>query len=410
VKNLVRIVYGLLGVILNFIIPCSISAQSAQRSNLIFTVNETGNVSVTIKLSFASTQSGSSQPQQKPQLGDQLQLQNSIWAIALPFGYELGKRINSANDVHLAPLSSGKGFVLLSLSKPATLSQTTIEISEMPLLTETPDGKAKFEFDLSYPNMSQSDRELLNSAFAIKEFDVNIVLPKKYDEADVNQRPQFSKKDDTTYFLLFDQAKQGQSQPVWISFPNPIQRRFEIAKLLVTFLVGLFTLAIQYPLLKGKNTWWFVGVFILASVTLGFIAYYGFGLAKRLEFLISVAVIIPNAIYALIASVYLILAKKYQATITGQIRINNASGKYASVKLLHVQNGNSGPVKKTDELREDGRYYFYMWGKKKAEKYQVIATYNSIDCRSAVFQVSRGAKIDVPPIDFEIAVKENPTV
>jgi hypothetical protein len=386
------------------IISCAARAQSISSPNLTLSVSETGNISARVKAVFPPIEQKPNIQGTQPQGNSPLPDQTRLWIIALPFALEPGKRIVSADDVHVAQLSSGKGFTLLALTKPLTLSETTIEIGEIPFLTETPDGKAKLEIDSSFPNMSQSDRQLLNSHSALKDFDIDIVLPKKYDEADVNQHPQFSKIDNTKYFLPASQIKQGQDPLVWISFPNPVQRSLEIAKLLATLVIGLFTLAIQYPLLKGKNTWWFIGVFILSLAVLGFITYYGVGLTKRLEFLISVAVIIPNAVYGLLASIYLILAKKFQATVTGQIRVNNGPGKYASVKLLHRQNGDVTSVKETDELKEDGRYYFYIWGKKTAQRYQVAAKYNSIDLRSGEFDVIRGGKVDVPPLDFQIAV------
>jgi len=382
----------------------AVRAQPSPTASLMLMVNDRGTVSAKVSIIFSqvsSTQPNNNPPFKYPQNKQANQVNSGIWIIALPFDLDPNKKITSAADVHIAQLVSGRGYTLLALTKPPTLPETTFEIGERPLLTETPDGKAKLELNTAFPNMSQVDKELISTVASVKEYQLTIILPKKYDIADVNQHPTFHRSDDVTYSITVEQYKQMPNAMIWISFPNPMQRNLEIAKFIGALLIGIFTLVIQYPLFKEKRVKWFVTVFLLSLAVLSFITYFGIGLAKRMEFLISVAVVIPNAIYAFIASIYLLLAKRYQATITGQVRVNNAPGRYVHVELVRNDNGKLIVVKQTEELKDDGRFYFFIWGKELPEKYQINAKYNAIESRSGEFDVKKGDKLDVPPIDFD---------
>ena len=69
--------------------------------------------------------------------------------VALPSTLDTQATITAAPDVRVAPLARGQGYTLLAVITPSTSSDIQIRIERFSRVTETAEGKAKLEFDLS---------------------------------------------------------------------------------------------------------------------------------------------------------------------------------------------------------------------------------------------------------------------
>lgn len=143
-------------------------------------------------------------------------------------------------------------------------------------------------------------------------------------------------------------------------------------------------------------------LFLISLLVLGVAVYFYFHLAKRLDFLVFSAAALPTAVYAFCASIYLLYAKKKQATIDGQVNINHAPAPFVSVKLFGDHQ--LMPIAET-EKREGGRYRFHVWVRPSIRTYKIVATYASVNRESGEFSLSQGKPIPGPVLDIDVNVQ-----
>ena len=374
--------------------PQTIPTQPTIPSRVTLLLNDKGSVSADIRIVRDS--SATAAPQYSAS-------SVSIMILPLPFSLPAINRITSAPDVRIGPLVQGEGYTLFMIVSPTALQEVKFHVENISNLTETSEGKAQIEFDLSYPYMPQGERELMALPIAVPNFDLAIVLPERYDDRSVSfTPPSLTKQDEKTYFLPASLIASQKLANAWIVFPSPMRSKLNIAQLVFSLLLGLFTLLFHIKALRDRRLSWSIGVLFLSLVLLGAAFYFTYVLTKGLEFLTYASAAVPHAIYGFGASVYLLVARKRQAVIGGQITIGDNPPEFAEVTLLRVENGNEVEVAKQDALRAGGRYTFYVWQKKLSSRYSVraIAT-GAREGRTPTIEVPKGTRREMPVINLE---------
>ena len=322
-----------------------------------------------------------------------------LWLLLLPVELRADQGFITATDVRVAKLSSGRGYTLLVASAPTTVPELNIQVDHATQITETPDGRGKLDFDLSYQFLPQSERAFIGLPGCIATFDLEVILPRKYDDTDLALIPAtFTRASDTTFHLPNAGPVSGSGSRAWIAFPNPMTRGSDRAKLMAGLLFGIFTLLFQVQPSRQRKIIWFVSVFIASVTVLAVCAYFTLAIIKKMEFLIFAAAIVPHAVYAAIASLYLLAAKKWQAVLSGQVHIDGAPAQLVQVRLFRTDVNPIVVVQEKDALQDGGRYLFYLWLRGK-RKYKVVASYGSVaNGESANYELNHGQKQEVPVI------------
>jgi len=271
---------------------------------------------------------------------------------------------------------------------------------------ETAGGRGKLEFDLSLAFLSQLEREQLSSPSFMTPTEFRVVLPRRYDAADVGLSSGFMRTSQPDVFELERAALAPVgAEPAWISFPNPSQGALDRAKLLFAFLLGCFALPFQIQPLRDRKLRSLGLIFLLSVAVIAVAGYYGIVLAKRWDFISYTAAAIPSALYALGASIYVVIATRLQAGITGQVQIGGAPAKVVLVRISGEQKDTSGKtiwetLAETASLDPNGRYQFFVWIKKRYPSYKVIASRNKNDIESDVFPLVRRQNHEVPVLQL----------
>jgi hypothetical protein len=91
-----------------------------------------------------------------------------------------------------------------------------------------------------------------------------------------------------------------------------------------------------------------------------------------------------------------------QATIGGQVNVNDAPGLYVTVKLLKAdKHGKFETLRQKEALQQGGRYSFHIWAKNVNVDYCVIANFNGVEEKSPVFRAQAGRAVEVPVISIK---------
>ena len=386
-------------IFLQALLEAPVSAQLTPQqphsdSILAFSIDDKGTVAADVKL-IPPRNANSVDPINK----------DGLLIAMLPIALDKNGRINADVDTRIAVIDSTRSLTLLAVVFPAGKSEIDFRIDGISHITETAEGKAKFELDFSYQSMSRAERDLLTSPIAISSFDTSILLPKKYDETEVNyDRSILSTKDGETFTLAADSPRRLAVSRLWIVFPSPMQSNFDKAVLILVFLVSSFGLFFHAEAFRERRIKWSVGVLLLSLTILGLTVFFTYSLAKRLEFLIVASGSIPQIIYGLITSVYLLFANKYQATIVGQVTIAGKQTDLAEVTLFRIERGNLVKVD-SSKLLKNGIYTFHIWPKAVDDRYQIKAkSQYSAEGVSPEFGASRGKESEAPPLDLESLV------
>jgi hypothetical protein len=361
-----------------------ISFAAAQTVSLTIPIDSAGKVSADVAIAKASASAGSV----------------NINVLALPFSLrDDAPRPRSPEDVRIAILGKGDGYTLFALAIPSNRQSTIIRFDDPFKLSESSEGKAKISMDLSFPFLSQPDKELIASASALQLNQVSIELPREYDMTELSFRP-LSAIWATKRKLSVAPSSLSPAGELWIVFPNPMKSQLQIAKAVIAFLVGMFTLSAHIPAFQRRSVQWSVIVFLLASGLLVLIFYYAYSLAKQLDFVEWAVGFVPHAIYGLGSSIYLLVARKYQATITGIVTANGTPREFAEVNLWQNKNGTMQKVKSVDHL-EDGRYVFRTWVRGNPERFVVKASAaGTEEATGEEFEVARGARQELGPLSL----------
>src|SRR5207237_9457706 len=118
---------------------------------------------------------------------------------------------------------------------------------------------------------------------------------------------------------------------------------------------------------------WAVMLGALGIIVAGLIFTRSLTEAKRIEFLIFAIAALVNAAFAFLSGVYALLARRFQSVIAGQVNLNNKPATYAEVTLLRPYVTPNILLRRRDELKQGGRYYFHMSMSTWSATYQVVA-------------------------------------
>jgi hypothetical protein len=382
-------ILGTLLVLIALTLPC----RASSTAKLSLSVDAGGQVAAVVTLTNNAPASGVSAM--------------DIYVLALPFSVRTDiARARYPEDVRISLLGKGDGYSLFVLAIPPSRQSTIIQFDDAYKLSETPEGKAKIEVDASFPFLSQTDKALIAAPYSQRLSEISIELPKEFDVTELSFRPLtaqwISKRELIVPMTTPANAAQGD---VWIVFPNPATTQLQLAKIILAVLVGLLTLPIHIPAFRERRVSWSLGVFVLTTLILVVIAYFYYALAKRLDFAEAAFGIIPHALYGIISSAILIMAKKWEATITGLVTADGGSLKYADLALWRIVSGNRQMQKRIDALEDDGRYTFRLWMRSRTSPFLVTASARgTTDGITKEFEVVPGQRIELPQIQLQWVV------
>jgi len=331
--------------------------------------------------------------------------QNSSFSLViLPLPFKLSEQYSfvSAPDIKLAAIAIGESYSIISIIAPVN-PIIRFSIKNGYKLIENTEGKSLIEFNNSFPYVSQPERELFKMPITIKVIDLIIKLPKEYNETEVGVSDfKYIKRDKQTYSfdkIKLDKANEGKH---WIVFPSPIKSKVNLYQLIFALFAGFFTLIFHFRAIKTKNIYWIFTVFILSAIIVGLFSYSIFAIPKPLEFMVWSAAAIPHAIFGFIFCIYLIIAKRLQASLTGQVTINNYPAQIATVFLYRkLDDGSTKLINKINELDDRGRYTFSIWQGKGIYKYLIKSKMHiSNEIERNNIEIVRGEKKEIPPINL----------
>ena len=330
-----------------------------------------------------------------------------IFAVAMPFRTSEGTRIQGPDDVPAGLLKRGDGYTIISVAIPSARQETTLRITDAFPLSESSEGKALAQVDLSYPFLSEADKLLLRSTFSLTINKLLITLPRDFDDVEIGYNPpQLAKINKRQYAI--DLAVAGTTfNKVWLVFPNPMQSQLQIAKIVLALVIGCFTLLFHLPALKEQKLSWSLGVLFVSSLVFGLVAYYALSLSKRLEFVEWAAGSLPHIAYGLLTSLYLIFIARHQLKITGKVTRAGESIQFADVQLWKHSKGGRVLEKRLETLSPDGRYAFRVRPKDSADKFEITAsTSGTVEVSSGTFDHGGAKRIELNVL--ELAWKELP--
>src|SRR6185295_11160659 len=225
--------------------PQPFEQGAARHSTLAFSVDEQGIITAELKLLA---------PQQVNSTDSSATLKNGLLVVILPIAMDSTARINSGSSTRIAPIHSARSFTILAVICPPGTSEVDLRIDGISHIIETAEGKAKIELDFAYAAMSAAERALLDLPVTISTFDTSIVLPKKFDETEVNyDRSLLSTTDGQSFTLTAQKNKASGVSRLWIVFPSPLKGNLDKAILVLVFLISSFGLFFHSEAFKERR-------------------------------------------------------------------------------------------------------------------------------------------------------------
>jgi hypothetical protein len=326
----------------------------------------------------------------------------ALYGLLLPFSLSPSAVLRHPEDAPAALVSNGSGYSMLAVAPAPNSDSVVLAVAAPTQLSATSTGKAKLQFDFGYSLMSQVERARMALPTVLLPATIRVILPKQYEAADVAISPSFRPIREGEIYQV-DLGGAGPQAPVWISFPDPRRSATEWAKLVIALFVGAIALAqakTHRELRQRSLLWWFIpacGLLIAA-------AYFAFILSSRLEFLVYTAAAIPTTAYYALLTGYLLVAKRRQARVLGQVRLNGAPVRLAQVQLEgHAADSTSAEWKqlaKARNLSEQGTFELYTWVPPSEITARVRATYKGKELVTEEFRLKREDDSEVV-VDFK---------
>lgn len=338
-------------------------AQAGTTSpQLELTVNSEGKVSLNLTIPREQT---------SPLIPALLSAGYATTFVMIPFEYKLSWTINTAQDVRTSVLSYGPGYTLLCLLHPSGQKPISVSLDGVVQLEETADDNAKIEFDYNYPFLSDSDRAIVQLPQTFSLWDTKFMLPREYSKYRVNTQPKATVQVDARNYRLPLDAIKATPGKVWIVFPDPRKASLSYAKIILGLLFGIFTALFQILPLKERKITVLVAIFGLSAIFTSIAFYLLFTLPKRFDLAVWVAVSLPHVLVSGISCLYLVAARKLQATVVGSISLNGKPTNFATVRLIKYENGNEKIIATKDRI-DAGEFEFHVWVRKTAN-FKVLA-------------------------------------
>lgn len=304
--------------------------------------------------------------------------------VFLPFQISSESNLEYSQDLDITLLSSNINYSILHINSTDS-SNVDFKIISAKKLDQNVEGKALFELDLSYQFINSLDLKLLNQQNTVADFDINIALPSDFDEKTVTCHG-FKKKDERTYY-----ASPLKDKTCWIVFPNPISKSTNTINFILAFIVGCLLLLINIPAFKRRNLIWSVSVLILSCIVLIGIVI----LTQKVPYYkLLIAGIIPQIIYGLVVSIYLIIEKFFAVNIFGVVYVDNFPRQIIDLEIFEKKNGADISIKKVEQLKEGGNFRFFLKSIKRKERTFKIKAFldSSKQFTSQEFKLKPGKK------------------
>jgi uncharacterized protein YlaI len=311
----------------------------------------------------------------------------SVSFLLVPFEYSSSSWvIHSAPDVRASVLSHGTGYTMLCLLHPVGKSPIKISFEGAVLMDETGDDNAKIEFDFSYPFLSEADTAVKDLPQTVSLWDVTFVLSKEHSKYSVNTHPKAIIQVDSRSYNLPLKIVQQSPGKVWIVFPDPRKAKLSYAMIVLGFLFGILTALFQIIPLKERRVAVLVIIFFVSAIFLTVAIYLLLTLLKELELAIFFAAALPHVLLSGIASLYLLAAKRLQATIGGTISLDKNQTNLAEVRLFKCHNGEEKVVAKKERV-DRGQYEFHIWVRKPTNLKVVAKSKITEAVESPIFEI-----------------------
>jgi hypothetical protein len=304
--------------------------------------------------------------------------------VFLPFQILSESHLEYSQDINVNLISSNINYSILHINSTDS-SDVNFKIVSAKKLDQNVEGKAVFELDLSYQFISILDSKLLRNENSISEFDISVALPNDFDEKTVTSLG-FKKKDERTYIAIPTKDKIS-----WIVFPNPVSKSTNTINFILAFFVGCLLLLINIPAFKRRNLTWSISVFVLSSIFLVGL----FILTQKVPYYrLLIAGIIPQIIYGLVISLYLIIEKFFAVNIFGVVYVDNFPRQIIDLEIIEIKNGNETSIKKIEQLKEGGNFHFFLKSFKRKERSFKIKAFldDTKQFTSQVFTLKPGKK------------------
>jgi hypothetical protein len=376
-----RRLFALIAVVLLSTVP--VQVQQPSKATLSIAVSSEGVYSARLDVALPAAGSTSA----------------SLYTALLPMSLAVSSP-TSSSDVHVGILAVGPGHTLLVIAPPSQRASVSVDLPGPFGLQKTPDGKGKLEWEFSDRFLSDVEKRLVSGATFVPIDVIEVTLPERYDPADISTYPSTAQRIGDRTFRL---PVQGQAN-AFIAFPNPAQKTSQQAKTLISLFVGILAIPFQILPLRRRRALVFALILIVSAGVLVTAAYFGPRLPVGSEFLAFAAAAVPSALWSFVASAYLIVARRCQATIIGRVTINNVPATYVTVRLFDLARGQESKAKSERQfLDDDGRYQFFVWVFRGARRLRVTATYLEKTEQRAGIAVSLQQKTsEVPAINFVV--------
>lgn len=288
--------------------------------------------------------------------------------IFLPFEIDMNTPIQSPNDILISPLSNGIDYTIFLVVAPANARDIIINIDNIGKLSEE-NGRAKLEINLTYEYLKPVEKQLFENKMSISGWNYKIILPKRFSETELSLSPtdKILPLDEKT--LYYDGNQTG-TQKISILMPSMNNTRSTIGILIITFLFGILTLLLEGYEFRNRRLIWVVTAFVVSIAILGVGFYFIVYGSELIIFLAAIAFSLPHAVISFIVTMYLLLAKNFEARIFGKITLDGQPLNFANVTLQIKLNPQKIKYKYINRLN-GGEYIFYVWLWKPGSKYKI---------------------------------------
>lgn len=322
--------------------------------------------------------------------------------LLIPFEYTKEWEISSAQDVIVSNISTFKGYSLISAIFPSTkTSDLNINIRNGLKLSENREGKAKIIVDIDYPYLSDSVKDLTELNFVFNEWNFTFKLLKKYENDEVSKSNSIIKRSgDKTYEIKYGDMRSLSKKETWMVFPNARQRALDKGKLVISLLVGVLTIFLQFSFIRDRKISVVLGVFAISGLVVGASVYYAHFLSKGFELAVWGAVLIPHVLMSFLGAIYVLIARFKQAIISVPVQKGGVPIDFCEVVILGKNVNNWEPIEKIEKLT-NGNGYFHLWLRKKYSTYKVIAkTTRTQASESSEFSASPRERVQLDLINL----------
>jgi hypothetical protein len=219
--------------------------------------------------------------------------------------------------------------------------------------------------------MSRPEKAILGASYTIADFQVIVSFPTKYQDEQLAFRPPgFQRNEDGRKYILPISSYANirlsvNPEEIAIIFPNLRKDRADIAKIILSVISGAATILLGFPALKKDHRHKFYYALAPSLIILGGSVYFLFFGPEGTDFPVFASALWPPAAGVIVASGYLFVARCYQATIVGQIFVDDHPTKNAKVTLHKIEGSQDRPVSTLDTIDPNGEYEFTPWIRKR---------------------------------------------